>query len=84
MGTFSPVHWFIAIALLAALGAFVYFVGSLLWAGAKSQGKGKLVAASVLLPLVVLAVIGVMAAVDSAKEKATCSDIDAFLEVCKK
>ena len=59
MGTFSPVHWIIALALLAALGAFVYFVGSLLWAGAKAQGKGKLVAAAVLLPLVILAVIGI-------------------------
>ncbi len=62
MGTFSPIHWIIAIALLAALGAFVYFVGSLLWAGAKSQGKGKLIAAAVLLPVVVLALIGFMGA----------------------
>ena len=62
MGTFSPIHWIIAIALLAALGAFVYFVGSLLWAGAKSQGKGKLIAAAVLLPVVVLALLGIVGA----------------------
>ena len=64
MGTFSPVHWVIAFALLAALGAFVYFVGSLLWAGAKSQGKGKLIAAAVLLPVVVLAIIGIAGAIN--------------------
>jgi drug/metabolite transporter (DMT)-like permease len=64
MGTFSPIHWIIAIALLAALGAFVYFVGSLLWAGAKSQGKGKLIAAAVLLPVVVLALMGIVGASD--------------------
>mgnify|MGYP006150327019 FL=1 len=62
MGTFSPVHWIIAIALLIALGAFVYFIGSLLWAGAKTQGKGKLIAAAILLPIAVLAVIGLMGA----------------------
>ena len=58
MGTFSPVHWIITIALVAALGAFLYFVGSLLWAGAKQKGKGKLLAAAILLPLAVLAMIG--------------------------
>lgn len=70
MGTFSPVHWVIAIVLLVALGAFVYFVGSLLWAGAKVKGKGKLVAAAVLLPVVVLALIGIAGATksDSGKE----------------
>lgn len=65
MGTFSPVHWIIAIALLAALGAFVYFVVSLLWAGAKSQGKGKLIAAAVLLPVAVLAIMGIAGAMNS-------------------
>jgi hypothetical protein len=62
MDNFSPVHWIITLALVGALGAFVYFVGSLLWAGAKVKGKGKLVAAAVLLPLAVLALIGFMGA----------------------
>ena len=62
MGTFSPIHWIIAIALVAALGAFLYFIGSLLWAGAKAKGKGKLLVAAALLPLAVLAVIGFMGA----------------------
>lgn len=66
MGTFSPVHWIIAVALVAALGAFLYFVGSLLWAGAKAKGKGKLLAAVVLLPVAVLALVGIFGA---AKEK---------------
>ena len=65
METFSPVHWIIAIALLAALGAFLYFVGSLLWAGAKQKGKGKLLVAAILLPIAVLAVIGLVGAVKS-------------------
>lgn len=58
MGTFSPVHWIITLALVAALGAFLYFVGSLLWAGAKQKGKGKLLAAAILFPLAVLALVG--------------------------
>lgn len=58
MGTFSPVHWIITLALVAALGAFLYFVGSLLWAGAKQKGKGKLLAAAILLPIAVLALVG--------------------------
>lgn len=62
MGTFSPVHWIITIALVAALGAFLYFIGSLLWAGAKQKGKGKLLAAAILLPLAVLALVGFMGA----------------------
>lgn len=67
MGTFSPVHWIITLALVAALGAFLYFVGSLLWAGAKQKGKGKLLAAAILLPLAVLAIVGLFGAT---KEKA--------------
>lgn len=66
MDNFSPVHWIITLALVAALGAFLYFVGSLLWAGAKSKGKGKLVAVAVLLPLAILALIGLSG---SMKEK---------------
>lgn len=66
MGTFSPVHWVIAFVLLAALAAVVYFVGSLLWAGAKAKGKGRILAIAILLPLAVLAVIGVLGAL---KEK---------------
>lgn len=62
MGTFSAVHWIITLALVAALGAFLYFVGSLLWAGAKVKGKGKLLAAAILLPLAVLALVGFMGA----------------------
>lgn len=62
MGTFSPIHWIIAVALVAALGAFLYFIGSLLWAGAKAKGKSKLLAAVILLPLAVLAAIGFMGA----------------------
>ena len=55
MGTFSAVHWIIFIAMVAALVAFLYFVGSLLWAGAKVKGKGRLIVAAVLLPVAVLA-----------------------------
>ena len=51
----------------------MYFVGSLLWAGAKSQGKGKLIAAAVLLPVVVLALIGIAGA---SKEPAPQKAID--------
>ncbi len=69
MGTFSPIHWIIAIGALAALGVFVYFVGSLLWAGAKVKGKGRLIAAVVLLPVAVLAVIGLLGLNDGPKEQ---------------
>lgn len=58
MGSFSPIHWIITIALVVALGAFLYFIGTLLWAGAKQKGKGKLLAAAVLLPLAMLALFG--------------------------
>lgn len=55
MGSFSPVHWIIFAAMLAVLGAVVYFVGSLIWAGVKATGsKKKLIAAIVLLPLAIL------------------------------
>lgn len=62
MGTFSLIHWIIAITLAVALGAFLYVVGSLLLAGAKVKGKGRLLVAAVLLPLAVLAVVGLVAA----------------------
>lgn len=62
MGTFSPIHWIIAIVLVAALGAFLYFVGSLLWAGAKQKGKGRLLAVVVLLPLALMALVGIFGA----------------------
>lgn len=62
MGTFSLVHWIIAIALLAAAGGFLYLIGSLLWAGAKEKGKGKLLVAAILLPLAAIALIGFLGA----------------------
>jgi drug/metabolite transporter (DMT)-like permease len=69
MGTFSPVHWIIAIALMAALGAFVYFIGYLLWAGAKVKGKSKLLAAAILLPLAVLAIVGFIGASNTSTQE---------------
>lgn len=69
MGAFSPVHWIIAIALVVALGAFVYFIGSLLWAGAKVKGKGKLLAAAILLPLAVLAIVGFIGASNTSTQE---------------
>lgn len=71
MGTFSPVHWIIAVALVAAAGAFLYFIGALLWAGAKQKGKGKLLVAAILLPLAVLALVGFIGASKSPDKQQT-------------
>jgi len=63
MGTFSAAHWAIALVLLAGLGFFVYLVGSLLWAGAKSTGsRWKFRAVALLLPIAFLAIMGVVGA----------------------
>lgn len=63
MGTFSPAHWIIAIALMAGAAALIYFVGSLMWAGAKASGsKWKLIAVALLIPVAILAVIGFVGA----------------------
>lgn len=63
MGTFSPAHWIIAIALMAGAASLIYFVGSLMWAGAKASGsKWKLIAVALLIPVAILAVIGFIGA----------------------
>jgi len=56
MGTFSPVHWIIAAALLSALVAFVWLAGSFIVAGLRSdEHRRKTVVFLVLLPFVALA-----------------------------
>lgn len=63
MGTFSAVHWAIALALLAGLGYFTYLIGSLLWAGAKASGsKWKLWVVALLLPVALLAGLAMIGA----------------------
>lgn len=82
MDNFSLIHWIITAALVVALGAFLYFVGSLLWAGAKALGKGRLLAAAVLLPLAVLAIVGFLGMNDSA-QKAQSPEQGPWLEYQK-
>ena len=59
MGSFSISHWIITLVLLAALAAFVYLLGSLLWKGAS---KRNLVVAAVTFLVAALAVFAIVKA----------------------
>jgi hypothetical protein len=89
MGTFSPAHWAVALALLSALAVFVWLAGSFILAGLRSdENRRKTVVLLALLPFVALAIYAVVGvASDSQPTARSCppgtTAAEAFIDDCQ-